>query len=94
MIQLPLQGLDNYHKFFFSGSPKVAITPRQQEVNLKIQHPHSQKVGWVLFDHSMGYGYLSLRAGYKLLLVIVRKKVEQRRLHSEFMFWKKRGVKI
>lgn len=48
------------------------------------------------FGHSVGNGHLSLfrGVGYKLLLVVVRKKVEQRRIDSEFVFGKKREIQI
>lgn len=47
----------------------------------------------MVFGHVMGYGYLLLfrRGGYKLLLFMVRKEVEQRRLDSVFLFRKKEG---
>lgn len=35
-----------FPKFFFSGSPKDAFSPRQQEVILRTPCPHSQVVGW------------------------------------------------
>lgn len=64
----------------FSGSPKDAIAPKQQEAILRTQRPHSQEVGWAVFGCSVGYGCLSLfmGVGYKLLLlVMVRKKLNK-----------------
>ena len=88
IIKLSLLGFNKKPNFFFSGSPKDTVTLRQQLQYLRTQHPHYEMVGWVGFGRSIDYVYLLLfrGLGYKMLLVQARKKVEQRRLYSEFLF--------
>lgn len=62
-------------KIFFLEFPKDAFAPRQQEIILKIQRPHSQEVGWVVFwSFELWILSLFMMLGYKLLIVNGKKK--------------------
>ena len=72
--------------FSFRDTLKISLEKKPGSV-FKSMMPIFPRGGMCGFGHSMDYGYLPLfrGIGYKLLLVTVRRKVEQRRLDSEFL---------